>query len=222
MHTLTPLPWSTSISLANLDSNKLLHLLLQSVPSAQTRPDLHELDPNEDELWDELRATPAPPTALHFPHLDATQYPSQSLYGRESLSLEKQGMLENIGALFFPFKSRRMDQEDDSSTIQSEDTPSPAPSTTAVESNVEEELQVEYMVIAERCVTVRTTTAGSAASQAKGKAGRASSRRKRRSRAAASAGVLTSPPVILRRRTQKIGMSGVKRRKRRRAMPGFK
>ncbi|SPC66847.1 uncharacterized protein UHOD_02370 [Ustilago sp. UG-2017b] len=222
MHTFTPLPWSTSISLADLDSDNLLHLLLQSVPSAQTRPDLHELDPNEDELWDELRATPAPPTALYFPHLDTTQYRSQALYGSESLSLEKQGMLENIGALFCPFKSRRMDQEDDSTTIQSEDTPSPAPSTTAVESDVEEELQVEYMVIAERCVTVRTTTAASAASEEKGKAGRAPSRRKRRSTASASAVVLTSPPVILRRRTQIVGMSGEKRRKRGRAMPGFK
>lgn len=226
MHTLTTTTSvPTTISLTNFDSDKLLHLLLKSIPSAQTRLDLKPYD-IEAEMVDELRATPAPTPALSQPAFSSVTMERQS-----TLQTSTMGIFAKIGALFGHLTGIKVEDEDDGSTIRSEDIQSPESNTTS-DSDVEEELEVEYMLIAERCVAAPTAYL---AGGEKRKITRPHRRRKRGSSCAASivnpaeptsAQLLASPPVIHRKRKEATTAGGGAKRKRkrgsRRGVPGFK
>ncbi|SPO24775.1 uncharacterized protein UTRI_01749_B [Ustilago trichophora] len=231
-----------SLTILNDDDNQLLRILLRSVPSAQYRPDLN---PDFEVMEDELLLLPKPPPHRGNVDVSAAKAVGVEVKTESEVGKSVPGVLARLGALFSRLAAVKVE---DKAALPSTKTVDPTlcrdmivnttgpehtrmqSDRTASEKDEDDEMEVEYMILAEKCVAIPTMSNSTAKRRRKRSTRRGktsqdpdSPSRKRRSKSNTPCPPST-PPSIERRRQQLTGLNpakGPSPRKKKKSVPGF-
>ncbi|CBQ71808.1 hypothetical protein sr12664 [Sporisorium reilianum SRZ2] len=233
---IPPIPASSSVTV--LDSDQLLHLLLRSIPSSQGRSDLGPLKPDNARL--------AHQSSFQPPLNPASATRANSAMPSTGDDPAPRGVLTKLGFLFTKL-SRTCIKIEDQDPLLDKVKSEPeahvkleAPEADELKEEIaqvdltaddeDSEMEVEYMIIAEKCITVGTPTSSVNTNRTDRHTARPNTKtamrqhwkKSRTSRDTSSptlpSVLLNSPPVIKRRR--QINRVAKPKRKQR-AVPGF-
>lgn len=231
-----------SFTILNDDNDPLLHILLRSVPSAQYRPDLN---PEFDVMEDELLLLPSP-RRWGVADASAAKVAGVKVKMKSEGGRTGHGMLARIGALFSRLTAVKVEENIDHQlsikikepvllkdgkvdTTQPEHTRSQIDRTMSGEDE-DDEMEVEYMILAEKCVTINTISIPTAKRSRKRSTGRGKSSQdpdspSRRRRIQSNTPCPPSTPPSIERRRQQVGdhtiRKGLAPQKKKKGVPGF-
>ncbi|SPO23071.1 uncharacterized protein UTRI_01749 [Ustilago trichophora] len=231
-----------SFTILNDDNDQLLRILLRSVPSAQYRSNLN---PEFEVMEDELLLLPP------LPHRVVANVPAAKVDGvkvkmKGEGGRTAHGVLARIGALFSRLTAVKVEENTDHQlnvkveepvllkdgnvdTTEPEDTSSQSDVTMSGKDE-DDEMEVEYMILAEKCVTTNTINTSTTKRRRKRSTRRGNSSQdpdspsRRRMIQSSTPCPTSTPPSIERRRQQFRDQTRGKElvpKKRKKGVPGF-